>query len=126
MAQFETSAGIEGIVGKLDKQQGLTMRQKLWRYPDGRIFGCGPKEVYNQEKRDYKRHPRTAAEQAQHTKWTEVCREASKIAKDATHPRHAEMVKRHEAQLYGKPDPTIAPKCIGQFGNFIRSVLMHE
>ena len=126
MAQFETSAGIEGIVGKLAKQQGLTMRQKLWRYPDGRIFGGGPKEVYNQEKRDYKRHPRTAAEQAQYTKWTEVCREASKIAKDAAHPRHAEMVARFEAQLYGKPDPVIAPKRIGQFGNFIRSVLMHE
>lgn len=126
MAKFETSAGIDDLAGKFDKHSRLTMRRKAWKYPDGRIFAYGPKEMYSQDKRDYKQNPRTPAEQAQYTKWTEVCREASKIAKDAAHPRHAEMVARFEAQLYGKPDPVIAPKRIGQFGNFIRSVLMHE
>ena len=56
MAQFETSAGIEGITGKLNKRQSLTSRQKHFHYPDGRIFGCGPKEVYEQQNRDFKRY----------------------------------------------------------------------
>ena len=126
MAQFETSAGIDKITGKLDKQSDLTMRQKHWHASDGRIIGCGPMEVYSQQKRDYKRSPRTPAEQAQYDKWRAACQEAKQIVGDSSHPRHAEMVARHEAQLYGTPDPTIAPKRIGQFGNFIRSVLVHE
>lgn len=126
MAQFETSAGIDKITGKLDKQSDLTMRQKYWHAPDGRIIGCGPMEVYSQQKRDYKRRPRTPAEQAQYDKWVTACQEAKQIVGDSSHPRRAEMEARFEAQLTGEPDPAIAPKRIGQFGNFIRSVLMHE
>lgn len=124
MAQFETSAGIDGLTGKLDKQSRLTMRQKKWHYPDGKVFGCGPKEIYSQEKRDYKRHPRSAAEQEQYEKWKAVCKEASCIIKDPTHPRHAEMIARHAAQLRGKPEPAIG-KRICMFGNFVRAVLIH-
>ena len=126
MAIFETSAGIEGITGKLNKKQSLTTRQKKWHYPDGKIFGYGPKEVYGLEKRDYKRHPRSAAEQVQYERWTNVCREASQIAKDPAHPRYEEMVSRHSAQLKGKPDPVLGKKRICQFGNFVRAVLIHE
>lgn len=125
MAVFETSAGIEGLTGKFNKQTRLTMRQKHWKYPDGSICKCGPKEVYSQEKRNYKKSPLTAAERVQKTKWTDACQEASRIAKDVTHPRYEEMVTRHLAQLYGKPDPVVG-KCICQFGNFVRSVLVHE
>lgn len=126
MAKFETSAGIEDMTGKLGKKSVLTMRRKKWRYPDGRIFGYGPKEIYSQEVRDYKRKPRTAAEEVQHKKWTFVCQEASRITKDASHPRYSEMVMRHAAQLKGKPDPVLGKKRICQFGNFVRSVLLHE
>lgn len=56
MAKFSTSAGIEDLTGKFNKHTRLTMRQKTWHYPDGRVFGCGPKEVYAQEARDYKKH----------------------------------------------------------------------
>lgn len=126
MAKFETSAGIEDMTGKLGKKSVLTMRRKKWRYPDGRIFGYGPKEIYSQDVRDYKRKPRTAAEEVQHKKWTFVCQEASRITKDASHPRYSEMVMRHAAQLKGKPDPVLGKKRICQFGNFVRSVLLHE
>ncbi|MEE1095666.1 MAG: hypothetical protein UH084_03725 [Paludibacteraceae bacterium] len=126
MAKFETSAGIEDMTGKLGKKSVLTMRRKKWRYPDGRIFGYGPKEIYSQEVRDYKRKPRTAAEEVQHKKWTFVCQEASRITKDASHPRYSEMVMRHAAQLKGKPDPVLGKRRICQFGNFVRSVLLHE
>lgn len=126
MARFETSAGIDDMTGKLGKKSVLTMRRKKWRYPDGRIFGYGPKEIYSQEVRDYKRKPRTAAEEVQHKKWTFVCQEASRITKDASHPRYSEMVMRHAAQLKGKPDPVLGKKRICQFGNFVRSVLLHE
>lgn len=126
MAQFETSAGLEGITGKFCKREVLTMRQKQWHYPDGRVFGVGPKEIYAQEKRDFKRHPRKGAEKAQHEKWIAVCREASRISKDPNHPRYQEMVSRHASQLSGKPDPLLGKKRICQFGNFVRAVLIHE
>ena len=125
MARFETSAGIDGITGKFNKHTRLTMRQKHWHYPDGKVFGCGPKEVYAQEKRDYKRNPRTPAEQVQYEKWTEVCKEAARITKDLTHPRYQEMLARHSAQLRGKPDAVVG-KRICMFGNFVRAVLIHE
>lgn len=126
MAKFETSAGIEDMTGKLGKKSVLTMRRKKWRYPDGRVFSYGPKEIYSQDVRDYKRKPRTAAEEVQHKKWTFACQEASRITKDASHPRHSEMVMRHAAQLKGKPDPVLGKRRICQFGNFVRSVLLHE
>jgi hypothetical protein len=126
MANFETSAGIEGLTGKFCKREVLTMRQKQWKYPDGRVFGLGPKEIYRQEKRDFKRNPRTEAEEAQYRKWVEVCQEASRIAKDPNHPRYQEMVERHMAQLQGAPDPVLGKKKICQFGNFVRAVLIRE
>ena len=49
MAKFETSAGIDDLVGKFDKKSRLTMRRKAWKYPDGRIFGYGPKEIIKAE-----------------------------------------------------------------------------
>lgn len=39
MARFETSVGIDDLVGKFDKHSRITMRRKAWKYPDGRIFG---------------------------------------------------------------------------------------
>ena len=107
-------------------QQSLTSRQKHFHYPDGRIFGCGPKEVYQQQQRDFKRNPRTPAEEAQHQRWTAACREAARITKDPNHPRYAEMVSRHASQLDGQPDPVLGKKRICQFSNFIRAVLIHE
>ena len=126
MARFTTEAGIDDLTGKFSKHSRLVMRQKEWHYPDGRIFGYGPKEMYGQEKRDYKRDPRTPAEQAQYERWKAVCQEASRIAKDPNHPRYREMVERHAAQLRGKPDPVLGKKRICQFGNFVRAVLIHE
>ncbi len=126
MAQFETSAGIEKLTGKLAKKSSTTTRQKTWHYPDGRIFGYGPKEVFCPDKRDYTRHPRKGEEAKQHQRWTAACREASRITKDASHPRYKEMCARHEAQLYGKPDPLLGKKRICQFGNFVRTILVRE
>ena len=126
MAHFTTEAGIDDLTGKFNKHSRLVMRQKQWHYPDGRVFGCGPKEVYSQDKRDYKRNPRTPAEQVQYDKWKATCQEASHIAKDPNHPRYQEMVDRHAAQLRGKPDPALGKKRICQFGNFVRAVLARE
>ena len=67
----------------------------------------------------------TPAEQAQYEKWVAVCREAKRITKDPTHPRYAEMVSRHAAQLRGNPEPAIG-KRICMFGNFVRAVLIRE
>ena len=126
MAKFQTEAGIEGMTGKLSKRSRLVMRKKEWHYPDGRVFSEGPKEVYEPRDRDYKRNPRSHAEQEQYERWKAVCQEASHIAKDPTHPRYQEMVERHMAQLKGKPDPALGKKQICQFGNFVRAVLCHE
>ena len=102
------------------------MRKKQFKYPNGKIFGCGPKEAFARDKRDYKRSPRTPAEEVQHARWTALCQEASRIEHDPNHPRYQEMVERHMAQLKGQPDPVLGKKRICQFGNFIRSVLSHE
>ena len=126
MARFETSAGIDGLTGQFNKRTRLTMRQKQWKYPDGQVFGYGPKEMYGQERRDYNRHPRSPAEQRQYEKWTAACQEASRIVHDSTHPRYAEFCARHAAQLHGKPDAVLGKKRICQFGNFVRAVLMKE
>ena len=126
MARFTTEAGIDGLTGKFSKHSRLVMRQKNWHYPDGRIFGQGPKEVYDFHQRDYKRDPRTPAEQVQYEKWKATCQEASRIAKDPNHPRYQEMVARHTAQLKGCPDSVLGKKRICQFGNFVRAVLIHE
>ena len=126
MAHFETSAGIDNLVGKFDKHSRLTMRRKTWKYPDGTIFGYGPNEMFGQKKRDYNQNPRTPAEEVQNDKWTAACQEASRLTKDPTHPRYQEMVSRHAAQLRGKPDPVVGKKRICQFGNFVRSVLSKE
>lgn len=126
MARFTTEAGIDDLTGKFSKHSRLVMRKKEWHYPDGRVFGCGPKEVYDQAKRDYKRNPRTPAEQVQYEKWKAACQEASRIAKDPNHPRYQEMVTRHMAQLKGTSDPVLGKKSICQFGNFVRAVLVRE
>ena len=88
MARFTTEAGIDDLTGKFSKHSRLVMRKKEWHYPDGRVFGCGPKEVYELENRDYKRDPRTPAEQVQYERWKAVCQEASRIAKDPIAKRH--------------------------------------
>lgn len=125
MAQFITSTPIKSITGKFSKHERLTMRCKTWHFPDGRVFGYGPKEVYTQDKRDYKKYPRTPAEQAQYEHWVAVCREAARITKDRTHPRYDELATRYTAQLQGKPDAALT-KRICQFPNFVRAVLVHE
>ena len=58
MAQFETIEELVKWTGKIKKSEKIIARQKTYRYPDGRIFGLGPKEMYAKERRDYKRHPR--------------------------------------------------------------------
>ena len=126
MAQFTTAAGIEDVTGKFNKKDRIMMRKKKFRYPDGKIFAYGPKEAFARDKRDYKRSPRTPAEEVQHARWTALCQEASRIEHDPNHPRYQEMVERHMAQLKGQPDPVLGKKRICQFGNFIRSVLSHE
>lgn len=77
MANFETSAGIDSLTGKLNSRERIVMRQKKYRLPSGRIIKLGPKEAYVKERRDYKRSPLTEKEKAQKALWTEVCREGS-------------------------------------------------
>jgi|GEM_PF-1588414 len=125
MAQFKTESGIASMAGKFSKKTRLTMRQKTWHYPDGRVFSRGPKEMYEQSKRDYRLKPLTEAEEVQRRRWTAVCREASKLLNDPSHPRYAEMVSRHRTQLMSEKD-AVLNKRICQFGNFVRAVLMRE
>ena len=126
MAIFTTAPGIDELTGKFSQKDRIVMRKKQFKDPNGKIFGCGPKEAFARDKRDYKRSPRTKAEEVQHARWTALCQEASRIEHDPNHPRYQEMVERHLAQLKGQPDPVLGKKRICQFGNFIRSVLSHE
>ena len=126
MAQFETISAIDGLTGKLSTKDRNVMRQKKWHLPNGQIIKLGPKETYTKEPRDYTRHPRTAAEEAQHERWTSICREASRITHDPTHPRYAELSARFANLVAGTPDPLLGKRTYSQFGNFVRSVLQNE
>ena len=126
MANFETSAGIDSLTGKLNSRERIVMRQKKYRLPSGRIIKLGPKEAYVKERRDYKRSPLTANETAQKELWTEVCREGSRIVHDENHPRYSELYDRWIAQATGKSDPVTGKRCIARFINFVCAILLRE
>ena len=126
MSQFETSAGIERLTGKLSSKERIVMRQKKYRLPNGHIIKLGPKEAYVKEKRDYKRSPLTANETAQKARWTEVCREGSRIIHDESHPRYKELYDRWMAQTQGKSDSVTGKRLIPRFINFVCAVLLKE
>ena len=126
MAIFTTAPGIDDLTGKFSKQDRIVMRQKTFRLPNGKIIKYGPKEAFARDKRDYKRAPRTKAEEVQNNKWKAVCQEASRIIHDAEHPRYAELYERWIRQANGYADPVTGKRIIGQFGNFIRVILLKE
>ena len=131
MAVAELSPGLESLRGKLARKSGMQMRIKYWKDDSGRVIKCGPQEYFKRNSRDYKRSPRTAAEEAQAGIWREVCREASTIVKDKEHPRYAELRARWNAQFNGGCDAFLnegrTEKVIyGMFPVFVRMVLLKE
>lgn len=126
MARFTTAVGIEDITGKFNQTDRIVMRQKTYRFSDGTIIKRGPKEAFARDKRDYKRSPRTAAEEVQHNKWKAACQETSRIIHDVNHPRYAELQERWIRQAKGHGDPVTGKRIIGQFDVFVRLVLLWE
>ena len=97
----------------------VTRRKPVKDPLTGEVVGLGPKEIYAQERRDYKEHPLTPNETVQRSRWREACREAGAIIRDKNHPRFMEMYHRWRAQL------TSDAPC-KQFPNFVRAVLASE
>lgn len=131
MARARLSPGIESLRGKLAKKSGMQMRIKTYKDDRGRVIGYGPQEFFHRESRDYKRSPRTAAEEAQANIWKEVCQEASRIIKNPEHPRYAELRVRWNAQFKGGGDAFLnegrTEKVVyGMFPVFVRMVLLKE
>lgn len=131
MARAELSVGIDSLSGKLAKKSGLQMRFKRFKDDTGHVVRVGPQEFFHRSTRDYKRSPRTVAEQAQADIWKEVCREASAIYKNKEHPRHAELRARWNAQFKGGGDAFLnegrTEKVVyGMFSVFVRMVLLKE
>ena len=126
MAHYVPSTGFENFTGALSKKkiQGVhhmtvTRRKKVKDPLTGEVVGLGAKEIYAQERRDYKEKPLTPNETVQRSRWREACREASRIIRDKTHPRFMELYHLWRAQL-----TTDAP--CKQFPNFVRTVLATE
>ena len=126
MAHYVPSDGFENFTGALSKKkiQGVNHMTVTRRKPvndplTGEVVGLGPKEIYAQERRDYKEHPLTPKETVQRSRWREACREAPLIYKNKNHPRFMEMYERWRAQL------TSDAPC-KQFPNFVRAVLASE
>lgn len=126
MAIFTTAAGIEDLTGKLSKEDRIVMRQKKYRLPNGKIIKCGPKEAFARDKRDYKRSPRTAAEEVQNNKWKAACQQTSQIIHDVNHPRYEELYQRWSRQAEGHADPVTGKRVIAQFDIFVRLILLQE
>jgi hypothetical protein len=124
MAIYVPAAEFEQFTGALSKKKNInrlcvTRRKKVKDPLTGEVVGLGPKEIYAQERRDYKEHPLTPKETVQRSRWGEACREAPLICKDKNHPRFMEMYERWRAQL------TSDAPC-KQFPNFVRAVLVSE
>ena len=135
MSQASLSAGLDILRGKVSGRgvasSLMVMRIKSYRDDKGRIIMMGPQEFYRLRKRDYKRSPRSAAEEKQAGIWQEVCREASAIVKDKNHPRYAELRARWNAQFNGGCDAFLnegrtEKKIYGMFPVFVRMVLLKE
>ena len=124
MAHYTPAAGFEDFTGALSKKKDIrrlcVTRIKSVKDPiTGEVVGQGPKEIYAQERRDYKHHPLTEKEQSQRTKWREACKAAAEIIRDKSHPRYMELYHRWREQL-------TADKPCKQFPNFVRAVLVNE
>ena len=131
MSRVTLSPGLEKWQGKVSGKSGMTMRIKAYRDDEGHIVSMGPQEYYRKEKRDYKVHPRSSAEEAQRQLWQDVCREASAIIKDKNHPRYTELRERWNAQFNGGGDAFInegrEEKVVyGMFPVFVRMVILKE
>ena len=131
MARAELSPGIESLRGKLAGWSGVQTRFKKWKDDSGHVIKVGPQEIFKRRTRDYKESPRTEAELAQAKIWSEVCREASMIIRDQTHPRYAELRARWNAQFKGGADAFLnegesKKKIYGMFPVFVRMVLLKE
>ena len=126
MAHYNPMTGMDDFAGALSKRkiQGVNQmtvtRRKPIRDPlTGEVVALGPKEVYIQKRRNYKKHPLSANEKKNRGDWQKACREAQVILKDRDHPRYMELYHRWRAQLTD-------PKPYKQFQGFVRAVLMHE
>ena len=126
MAIYVPAAEFEPFTGALSKKkiQGVhhmtvTRRKKVKDPLTGEVVGLGPKEIYAQERRDYKEHPLTPKETVQRSRWREACREAGAIIRDKTHPRFMELYHLWRAQL------TTDEPC-KQFPNLVRAVLASD
>ncbi len=124
MAHYEPATEFTHFSGALSKtkdtQRYCVTRIKSVKDPiTGEVLGMGQKEIYAQERRDYKRHPLTPAEQAQREKWREACRQASAIVRDKNHPQYMELYHRWREQL------NTATPC-KQFPNFVRAELARD
>ena len=135
MSQAILSAGLDILRGKVSgrgaNSSNMVMRIKSYRDDEGHIIMMGPQEFYRLRKRDYKRSPRSAAEERQAGIWQAVCREASAIIKDKNHPRYAELRERWNAQFEGGGDAflnegRVKKVVYGMFPVFVRMVLLKE
>lgn len=131
MARAVLSPGIESLRGKLAGISGMQMRYKKWKNDNGEVIKIGPQEYFRRNSRDYKRSPRTEAEESQARLWKEVCHEASLIIKDKNHPRYKELRERWNAQAQGGGDAFLNEgeakiKIYGMFPVFVRMVLLKE
>lgn len=135
MSQASLSAGLDILRGKVSGRGAasslMVMRIKSYRDDKGRIIMMGPQEFYRLRKRDYKRSPRSAAEEKQAGIWQEVCRDASAIYKHPDHPRYADLRERWNAQFNGRYDAFLnegrkEKKIYGMFPVFVRMVLLKE
>lgn len=124
MAHYVPAEEFKELTGALSKRKS-TRRYCITRIKHvkdpitGEVVGKGPKEIYAQNRRDYKSSPLTPREQLQRARWREACREAGAIIRDKSHPRYMELYHRWRNQL------TDNAPC-KQFPNFVRTVLVRE
>lgn len=80
MARVVLSQPVAEMHGSLTKKGDIILRQKKYRDEQGRVVCEGVQESYAiRHPRDFQINPKTGAELANHTLWTEACRRTSQI-----------------------------------------------
>lgn len=142
MGKIHFSVGIDKVIGALDSDHKLIIRQKHLHDPRGVITKECALEGYLQEhKRDYKHNPPQGAELAHLQQFGNAAKRTTALMQAFKNPDQAseeekalvqQYLSRFQNQLNGPADPQAPTDKSGKqrhyyrFDNFVRAMIFHE
>ena len=96
MAHYVPAEEFKELTGALSKRKDIRRycitRIKHVKDPlTGEVVGTGPKEIYAQNRRDYRSAPLTPGEQVQRSRWRSLPRSLSHLPRQVPSPLHGDV-----------------------------------